>query len=186
MTAIEAIRGRRSIKSFTAAPVPPAQIETLLELAVLGPNFRMSQPWRFLVLGPDGRGAYGRALGSRKAKKLEDVAAKDAMVERNVADAVAVPAMIGVVQLLNENLEIREDDYAAIWMGIENLLIGALELGLGTHVRTGAVLGDAALREPLGVGDGERLVALIQLGVPTETPTAKPRASAAERTTVLP
>ncbi|HUG28418.1 MAG TPA: hypothetical protein VMK53_08990, partial [Gemmatimonadales bacterium] len=140
----------------------------------------------FLVLGEAARAAYGRALGSRKAKKLDDPAAKDAMVERNVADAVAVPAMIGVVQALNENLEIREDDYAAIWMGIENLLLGALELGLGTHLRTGAVLGDAALRDPLGVGEGERLVALIQLGVPAETPEAKPRASAAERTTVLP
>lgn len=185
MQALDAIRHRRSIKSFAASPVPQGQIETLLELAVLGPNFRMSQPWRFLVLGPEGRGAYGRALGARKAKKLEDPAAKDAMVERNAAEAVAVPAMIGVVQQLNENLEIREDDYAAIWMGIENLLVGALELGLGTHVRTGAVLGDAALRDPLGVREGERLVALIQLGVPGETPAAKPRASAAERTTVI-
>lgn len=186
MQALDAIRRRRSIKSFTESPVPQAQLESLLELAVLGPNFRMSQPWRFLVLGPEGRGAYGRALGSRKAKKLEDPAAKDAMVERNVAEAVAVPAMIGVVQQLNENLEIREDDYAAIWMGIENLLVGALELGLGTHVRTGAVLGDAALRDPLGVGDGERLVALIQLGVPEEIPVTKPRASAAERTVWMP
>lgn len=186
MHALDAIRRRRSIKSFTASSVPQEQIEALLELAVLGPNFRMSQPWRFLVLGPEGRGAYGRALGSRKAKKLEDPAAKAAMVERNVAEAVAVPAMIGVVQLLNDNPEIREDDYAAIWMGIENLLIGALELGLGTHLRTGAVLGDEALRAPLGVGDGERLVALIQLGVPGAIPEAKPRASAAERTIRLP
>lgn len=186
MTVLDAIRSRRSIKTFAASPVPQAQIETLLELAVLGPNFRMSQPWRFLVLGPEARGAYGRALGTRKAKKLEDPAAKDAMVERNVAEAMAVPVMIGVVQGLNENLEIREDDFAAIWMGIENLLLGALELGLGTHVRTGAVLGDTALREPLGVGETERLVALIQLGVPDTMPEAKPRASAADRTTVLP
>lgn len=186
MQTLDTIRQRRSIKSFATTPITPGQLETLLELAVLGPNFRMSQPWRFLVLGPEARGAYGRALGARKAKKLEDPAAKTAMVERNVAEAVAVPAMVGVVQLLHENPEIREDDFAAIWMGIENLLIGAVELGLGTHVRTGAVLGDAALRDPLGVGDGERLVALVQLGVPGEVPAAKPRASAAERTTVLP
>lgn len=186
MQTLDTIRDRRSIKSFATTPVTPAQIETLLELAVLGPNFRMSQPWRFLVLGPEGRRAYGHALGSRKARKLEDPAAKAAMVERNVAEAVAVPAMIGVVQVLNENLEIREDDFAAIWMGVENLLLGALDLGLGTHLRTGAVLADAALRDPLGVGEGERLVALIQVGVPLEVPAPKPRARAAERTTVLP
>lgn len=182
MDTLDAIRARRSIKRFTDTPVPREQLETLLELAVLGPNFRMTQPWRFVVLGAEGRAAYGRALGTRKAKKLEDAAAKAAMVERNVAEAVAVPATVAVVQVLNENPEIREDDAAAIWMGIENLLLGAVAMGLGTHLRTGAVLGDAALREPLGIGEGERLVALVQLGGVAEVPPEKAREGAAART----
>lgn len=183
MDALSAIRSRRSIKHFERETVGPEMIAELLELAVLGPNFRMSQPWRFLVLGPEARAAYGRALGARKAKKLEDPDAKAAMIERNVAEAVAVPATVAVVQMLHENPEIREDDFAAIWMGIENLLVGAVARGLGSHLRTGAVLGDPALREPLSVGDGERLVALVQLGVPAQVPDAKPRESAAARTT---
>lgn len=186
MDTLHAIRARRSIKQFQNVTVTPAQVAELLELAVLAPNFRLSQPWRFLVLGPEGRSAYGRALGTRKAKKLETAEEKAAMVARNVDEAVAVPAMIGVVQRLHENPEIREDDFAAIWMGIENLLLGAVAMGLGTHLRTGAVLGDAALRDPLGVGEGERLVALIQVGVPAELPEPKPREGAAARTTVLP
>jgi len=93
--------------------------------------------------------------------------------------------MIGVVQRLADNPEVVEEDYAAIWMGIENLLLGATAMGLGSHLRTGAVLGDAAVRDPLGVGEGERLVALVLLGHPAGTAAEKPRVPAAERTTWL-
>lgn len=186
MTVPDAVRARRSIKQFRDTPVPDDQIAALLELAVLGPNFRMSQPWRFLVLGPAGRRAYGRALGIRKSRKLEDPEAAETLLAKTIAEAINVPATIGVIQILNDNPEIREDDFAAIWMGIENLLLGAVAAGFGTHLRTGAVLSDTALREPLGVRDGERVVALIQLGVPAEVPETKPRASAASRTTVVP
>lgn len=179
------VRARRSIKRFTDAPVPRERLAELLELATLGPNFRMTQPWRFLALGPEGRRAYGAALGARKAKRITDPELAAATLRKSEEEAVAVPAMLGVVQQLHESAETRADDTAAIWMGIENLLLGAVALGLGTHLRTGAVLDDEALRAPLGVGEGERLVALIQLGLAAEVPEAKPRATAAARTTWL-
>jgi len=182
MTVIEAIRRRRSTKAFTAAPVPREQIEALLELAVLAPNHRMSAPWRFLVMGPDARRAYGEALGRRKAKKVEDAEAARTIVEKTAAEAMAAPVMIAVVQKLSDNPEILEEDYAAIWMGVQNLLLGATDAGLGSHLRTGAVFGDAAVRDPLGVVEGERIVALVLLGVPAGESTPKPRVPAAERT----
>ena len=75
MQASDAIRERRSIKRFAEQPVTREQIETLLSAATLAPNHRLTQPWRFYVLGPDARYAYGLALGNRKARKLEDPAA---------------------------------------------------------------------------------------------------------------
>jgi nitroreductase len=185
MTVIEAIRSRRSTKAFAATPVTREQIETLLGLAVLGPNHRMSAPWRFLVLGPDARRRYGEVLGGRKAKKVEDAEAARVIVERTVAEAVAAPAMIAVVQKLSDNPEILEEDYAAIWMAIQNILLGAVELGLGTHLRTGAVFGDPAVRAAWGVADGERVVGVVLLGVPEGEVPPKPRAPASERTVWL-
>jgi hypothetical protein len=35
----------------------------------VGPNHRLTQPWRFAVLGPEARASYGLALGNRKAKR---------------------------------------------------------------------------------------------------------------------
>lgn len=185
MTAIDAIRTRRSIKKFTAGPVPREKIETLLELAVLAPNNRMTAPWRYLVLGPEARAAYGQALGVRKSRKVEDQAMAQTVRDRTRADAVEGPLMIALVQKLSENPEIREEDYAACWMAAQNILLAAPELGLGTHLRTGAVFGDAAVSEAWGVAEGERVLGVILIGEPESTPEAKPRVAAAERTAWL-
>jgi nitroreductase len=185
MTVIEAIRARRSTKKFSDTAVTRDQVEALLDLAVLAPNNRMTQPWRFLVLGPDARAAYGTALGIRKSRKIEDPAVAQATRDRTVADAVGAPLMLGIVQSLAENPEIREEDYAACWMATMNMLLGATELGLGTHLRSGAVFGDAAVKEAWGVSDGERVLGVVLLGHPEAAPEPKPRAPAAERTTWL-
>jgi nitroreductase len=186
MDALEALRTRRSIKQFTSRPVSHEEIERLLDVAVLAPNHRMTQPWRFRVLGPEARRAYGEALGARKAKKVEDPEAARA-VAKKVADAEAkLPAMIAVSTTLDENPEIREEDYASAMMVVENLCLAAHATGLGTHIKTGAVMDDPRARAAVGVPQGERIVAIIQLGEPAEVPAAKPRRRAAEVTTWVP
>lgn len=185
MHAVAAIRARRSIKKFTDAVPTREQVETLLDLAVLAPNNRMTQPWRFLVLGPEARAAYGRALGVRKSRKIEDPTMAQTVRDRTLADAVGAPLMIAIVQTLNDNPEIREEDYAACWMAVQNMLVGAVELGLGSHLRTGAVLGDADVRETWGLQDGERALGIFLLGTPENVPEAKPRVPAGDRTTWL-
>ena len=72
MRASEAIRQRRSIKRFTGRAVTREEIEAILAAATMAPNHRLTQPWRFYVLGPEARHAYGLALGERKARKQPD------------------------------------------------------------------------------------------------------------------
>jgi nitroreductase len=59
-------------------------------------------------------------------------------------------------------------------------------MGLGTHIKTGAVLEDPAARAAVGVPDGERIVATIHLGVPAEQPPPRPRLEAAQVTIWVP
>jgi nitroreductase len=182
----DAIRRRRTIKRFTNRAVSREEIETLLTAATLGPNHRLTQPWRFYVLGPEARYAYGLALGERKARKLENADAAHAMRETVAAEHRALPAMIAVAVVTNENPEIREEDYAAAMMGIANLSLAAVELGLGTALKTGAVMSDPAARTAAGVGDGERIVAIVNVGEPADVPPAKPREPASTYTTWMP
>jgi nitroreductase len=186
MNVFEAIRTRRSIRQFTDHPVSREAIERLLDAAVAAPNHRLTQPWRFYILGPVARRAYGETLGARKAKKIEDPAAARALIDKVAATEASLPAMIAVSMTLDENMETREEDYAATMMAVQNLLLAAHAEGLGTHVKSGAVMADPRTRATIGVADGERIVATIQLGHPALMPEAKARRAAAEVTTWLP
>jgi nitroreductase len=185
MRVSEAIAQRRSIKRYADRPVTRDEVETVLAAATAGPNHRLTQPWRFYVLGPAARHAYGLVLGGRKAKKIEDPEAARAMRETVAEEHRRLPVMIAVAVVENDNPEIREEDYAAVMMGVENLALAAVELGLGTHIKTGAVMSDPAARAAAGVRDGERIVAVVNLGAPAEMPPPKPRRPAAEYTTWL-
>ena len=183
MNASEAIHDRRSIKRFTNRSVTREEIETLLAAAVAAPNHRLSQPWRFYVLGPEARHAYGVVLGGRKAKKIEDPEAARAMRENVAVEHRALPAMLAVAMVNNDNPEIREEDYAAVMMAIQNLCLAAVDLGLGTHVKTGAIMADPDARAAAGAKDNERIVAVVNIGEPAEVPSAKPREPASTFTT---
>ncbi len=186
MDIIDAIHARRSIREFTDREIGRDEIERLLDAAVQAPNHRMTQPWRFYVLGPESRRAYGAALGARKAKRVDDPEAAQAVLEKVADKHASLPAMLAVSIVLDDNPEIREEDYAAAYMAIENLSLAAHALGLGTHIKTGAVMDDPRSREALGVPDGERVVATIELGEPAGIPDPKARVSAGELTVWVP
>lgn len=182
----ETIAARRSVKRFTDRQVTREEIDRLLEAAVLAPNHRMTEPWRFYVLGPQSRRGYGAALGERKARKVDDLAAAEAVKKKVEADHMALPAVIAVAIRQDDNPEIREEDYAAAMMAIQNISLIAVGLGLGTHIKTGAIMDDPAARAAVGVDDGERIIALINVGEPAELPAVKPRTDARDLTVWVP
>src|SRR5436190_21600038 len=173
MQILDAISARRSIKKFTSRTPTREEIERLLAAAVAAPNHRLTQPWRFYVLGPEARQAYGLVLGGRKARKIEDPAAAQAMRETVAAEHRALPAMLAVAVVNSEDPEIREEDYAAVMMAIQKLSLAAVALGLGAHVKTGAIMSDPAARAAAGVKENERIVAIVNVGEPAEVPPAK-------------
>jgi nitroreductase len=179
MKATDAIQQRRSIRKFTDRAVERGEIERMLEAAVLAPNHRLTQPWRFYVLGPESRRAYGAALGDRKARKVEDPEAAALVRDKVAGEHADLPAMIVVAMVLDENPEIREEDYASVMMAVQNMSLAAAEMGLGTHIKSGGVMEDPAARAAAGVVEGERIVAVVNVGEPAEVPAPKDRAPAA-------
>jgi nitroreductase len=186
MTIIDGIHQRRSIKKFTDRTVTAEQVGTLLDAAVTAPNHRLTQPWRFYVLGPAARRAYGAALGERKAKRIEDAAAGRMVRDKVASEHEALPLMIAVAMVQNDNPEIREEDYAAVMMAVQNICLAAPALGLGAHVKTGGVMDDPAARAAVGAQDGERIVAILNIGEPAEVPAPKERTPASAHTTWVP
>jgi nitroreductase len=186
MNPIELLQSRRSIREFTSREPSRAEVETLIDAAVAVPNHRLTQPWRFYVLGRESRRAFGLALGNRKAKKLEDPAAREEVRQKIAAEHAALPLMIAVTIVENENPEIREEDYASGMMAVQNLSLAAVALGLGTHIKTGAIMADPAARGAIGVPEGERVIAVVNVGEPAVVPPPRARRPAAELTTWVP
>lgn len=186
MDIFDVIAARRSIKTFTERPISDEAIEQLLSMAVLAPNHRMTEPWRFYVLGPTARAGFGAVLGGRKAKRVDTAEAAAAVIEKVTATHRDLPAMLAVAMTSHENPEIQEEDYAATYMAIQNLCLAAHALGLGTHVKSGGVMNDPLARAAMGIGEDERVVATIALGEPAAIPDPKPRKSADDFTTWVP
>lgn len=183
MKTSEAIRARRTIKRFSDRPISRDQIEQLLSAAILAPNHKLTNPWRFYVLGPEARHAYGLALGNRKAKKQTDPAKAAELRDTVAAEHRALPAMIAVAVVNTDDPERKEEDYAAAMMAVQNIMLTAVELGLGTAIKTGAIMSDPAARAAVGLPDDQRIIAVINVGEPAEVPQPKNRDEASAITT---
>jgi nitroreductase len=71
-------------------------------------------------------------------------------------------------------------------MAVQNILLTAVTLGLGTHIKTGAIMNDASARAAVGVPGTQRIVAVVNVGVPSEEVPARKREPAAAFTTWVP
>ena len=183
MSVLDSIHARRSIKQFTDREISREEIERLLDAAVQAPNHRLTQPWRFYVLGPQARRAFGRVLGGRKAKRVEDPEAAQAVITKVSEAHASLPAMLVAAMIVDDNPEIREEDYASMAMAVQNICLAAHATGLGTHLKSGAVMADPGAIEAFGVAEGERVMVMIELGEPTAIPDPRPRKTAPECTT---
>jgi nitroreductase len=182
MNVKDAIRARVSVKDYRSRSVPAEIVEELLELASLAPNHRMTEPLEYRVLGAGAKRAYAEALATRKVAKIDDSETAAAVRDRVVGRTTSVPAMIAVLVHQDEDPEIREEDWATAFMAIQNLSLAAIDMGLGTHIKTGAVMGEPALRSALDARDDQRVAAIVFLGEPADLPEAKPRTAARDRT----
>lgn len=162
MNVIEAVRARRTIRQFEPRSVEKEKLDTLLEMATLAPNHRMTEPWRFYVL-------TGPSLESFAEEMSVDVRPKgEELVAKFKADLVPAPVTIAVTYCKSDSeLQMRED-YAATCAGVQNMLLAALELGLGGYWRTGRLVRDPLVRRTLPIPNEEEIVGFIYVGYPAE------------------
>jgi len=165
----EAIRSRRTVKEgFRPEPVPREVLEELFELARWAPNHRMTEPWRFRVLGEESLAALKEAAGPG-AFKLD-----------------RAPTLI-VASYLPSPLPLHADEDAqAVACATYIILLGARARGYASYWRTPGVLRTPYGLAAVGVPHEERVIGLLHLGLADEVPEAPPRAEAASFATFLP
>jgi nitroreductase len=158
----DAIRDRRTHKSFAPEPVPRAVVEELLELARWAPNHHLTSPRRFRVLGPAALARLQEAAGPSEAPKLE-----------------RAPTLVVASCALDGDVLRDEEDLHATACAVYAVLLAAHARGLAGYWRTPPVLRTPAGRAAVGLDRGERIVGLINLGYPRTGPPPRERAEPA-------
>jgi nitroreductase len=158
MDVLDAIRGRRTHKSFHSEPVSRQTLEELFDLARFAPNHNLTQPWRFRVLGPETLSRLKEAAGPVEAPKLD-----------------RAPTLVVASARLTGAQQADEEDVCATAAAVYAVLLGAHARGLASYWRTPAVLRTRDGREAVGIPDGERVLGLIHLGRPVTQPSARDR-----------
>jgi nitroreductase len=152
----DAIRLRRTVKEYVDEPVPDAVVGDLLDLAVLAPNHRLTEPWRFWVCGPHMLSLLVAESGDRKLRRS------------------ATAVVVGIVA--SEDAEQVQEDYAACACALQNAMLAARARGLASFWRTPSVLQQPAVRAVLGAPANVRLVGMLHLGRPAAAfPPTPPR-----------
>jgi len=157
MDLMEAIRRRRSVRSYRDKDVPENILQRILEAARLAPSAKNRQEWRFVV------------VTDAKTRQQLRQAAKG---QRFVGEAPVVVAGVATETgyVMSCGVPAAHVDVA---IAMEHVALAAAAEGLGT-CWIGAFYQEEA-REALGVPDDCMVVALMPLGYPADTPGEKRR-----------
>src|SRR5579871_5872755 len=123
MDVLEAIRTRRSIYDWKPEPLPTATIERLLDCATWAPNHRLTQPWRFTIIGPETKAALATALGEHTLAHAPplDPAARIAARDKVVGKFLAKPNVIAVGSVRSDDTVREKEDFAAVVAAMQNI-----------------------------------------------------------------
>jgi nitroreductase len=148
MDIFEAIKKRRSIRSYTGDPIPKEDLKKIVDAGRLAPCGRNRQLWHFIVV-----------TDKNMIQKLSIAAEWSAKAG----------AMIAVVMDAASKYWV-EDGSAAV----ENILLAATALGYGTCWLEGNALPyEESIKGWLNIPEGLKLLTLIPVGVPVEWPNPK-------------
>jgi nitroreductase len=166
LSAAELIRDRRTIHDFRPEPPPPALILRALELARWAPNHRMTEPWRFYLLGPETAEAIAR-LNAERVSRDQGAAAGQAKLDR----WRTIPGWLVVTCERSDDPLRAQEDYAACCCAMQNFSLYLWSQGIGVKWTTGGVIREPAFYDLIWVDPAlETVVGLFWYGYPAEVP----------------
>ncbi len=176
MEFFDVIYGRRAVRKFKSDQVSRQDIMKILDAANYAPSGMNHQQWEFLVVS----GEKKNQLGDSYAQIADGYTAGWEQKEReqfmNYARTYGgAPYIIVVLTDASKNEGIRKMNLESASAAMENLLLAARALGLGTCWMTGPLNDEAGVRKILNIPDSKEIVALTPLGYPEKFPQALPR-----------
>ncbi|MBN1353542.1 MAG: nitroreductase family protein [Candidatus Omnitrophica bacterium] len=149
---LEAIRQRRSVRQYTEKIPADEKLNRIIEAATWAPSGLNNQPWKFKVIREK-----GVKDGLRKFTKYRDI-------------IDSAPLVICVFMDTGATYN-REKDIMSVGASIQNMLLEAYELGLGTCWLGEILNRREEVEKYLGVEDDYELMACVTVGYSDEEVT---------------
>ena len=139
LNAYESIIARRTAHAYRDVPVDHRSMERALHAANHAPCHKLTFPWRFIRMGPQGRAATAQLAVRIKAEQ-RPLTAEDA---KRVHDKMmAPPELVVACQVRNADPFRSREDYAACCCAIQNFFVSLAGDGVAGKWSTGAITRD--------------------------------------------
>jgi len=186
MDTMQAISQRRSIRRYKDKPVPDDAIRQILHAATLAPSGKNRQPWRFVVVKADRRDEMVRVMRQGiEACKEQGIPVGSSPATASIMERAPVTVFVFNPYARSTELEPTRErflfgmvDIQSVGAAIQNMLLAAYELGLGTLWICDVFYAYDQLCNWLG--QDAQLIAAVTIGYPDEAPGARPRRSLEE------
>jgi nitroreductase/predicted transcriptional regulator YdeE len=183
MNVYEAISNRRSIRKFKNDPIPEEDLHKILQAGILAPSGKNRQPWKFLVV-----------QGEKRAEMITQMlagidhnekAGRDCGSSRNTVKVMAqAPVTVFIFNPVGihpwqkhsiDQMLMSVVDTQSIGAAIQNMLLAAQELGIGSLWICDVFSAYEELSSWLG--ESSEMIAAISFGYANEHPIARKRRS---------
>ena len=167
----EAIDSQRAIRRFKPDPVPDELITRLLQAAIKAPSGGARQGWSFIVIrdqetkdtiGELYRAGDGVSITPDLTGQVRRVYGSAQYLEDHLED---VPVFILVCIEANANSSFSG---ASIYPAVQNILLAARGMGLGSCLTTRQMRFEEEIKQLLNIPEDVATAALLPIGFPAE------------------
>jgi nitroreductase len=150
MSVFDAIKDRRSIRTYKDEDIPKDRLDKLMEAARLAPSAGNRQIWKFIVV-------------------------ENEQIKKQLVTACNNQAFVGTASLVIAGTGDSDQKWHQVDLAIalEHIVLEAVELGLGS-CWIGA-FNEEEVKRILKIPQDKKVVALLTVGIPAESPATRPR-----------
>ncbi|MRX26657.1 nitroreductase [Kangiella sp. HZ709] len=171
---LENIINRVSCGRLTAPEPSAEQLELLFQAALRAPDHKGIKPWQYIVFS-----------GEEQLNQLADLYLQASLlVEPDLEESKRVRILslphrapmviVAVAKSRNHEKVPHIEEVLSAGAGVQNLLLGAYDLGYGAYWRSGPLCFNPHLKTLLGLEQEDTMVGFIYLGTPSIALKAKP------------
>ena len=178
MELTDAISNRHSTRDFLEDEVPREMLERLVWAGSMAPSSLNEQPWKFFVVTGETRKQLGKLIAQATIHLSEYM---EVLGPKRYEDAVhwysslgQAPALIAVASPVTEDALAKLNRHLSVGAAVENLLLAAVDEGLGACNITFSHWVEDEIADLLGLPDDWDVLTVLAVGWPGDVPPAAP------------